>query len=221
MTNMKNVFNYDALMNRFFRKVEGVVWDMMSGKIGVITTEGITTIEGEGDDAQVVTNIIDQFGVPLPAFAQNTPVDQVALGDIIYTNGGALGWVVKINDKSFELLKSDGTRTRWSPPKVQMLGFESGVMVLRSLMNMLPGGKTGLEAMQGQMLPMLAMMGQFGDGDGDDMLSNMLPMMLMGQMSGGTAGGMGGMNPMMLMMMSKMMGSKGNGSMGKNFFDRS
>lgn len=216
MTNMKNVFNYDALMNRFFRKVEGVVWDMMSGKIGIITKEGITTIEGEGDDAQVVTNIIDQFGIPLPAFAQNTPVDQVSLGDIIYTNGGALGWVVKKNDKSFELLKSDGTRTRWSPPKVQMLGFESGVMVLRSLMNMLPGGKTGLVAMQGQMLPMMAMMGQMGDGDNDDMLSSMLPMMLMGQMGGANAGGM---NPMMLMMMSKMMG--GNKGTGKNFFDRS
>ena len=50
MTNMKNVFNYDALMNRFFRKVEGVVWDMMSGQFGFITKEGITSIVGVGDD---------------------------------------------------------------------------------------------------------------------------------------------------------------------------
>jgi hypothetical protein len=34
-----------AFMNRFFRPVENVVWDMMSGKVGVKGKDGIITIE--------------------------------------------------------------------------------------------------------------------------------------------------------------------------------
>ena len=220
---MKDMFNTNKLMDRFFRRVDSAVWDLMTGRIGIKTKDGIVTVEGEGDDAVVSLNMLDQFGIGVPAFAQNTARTDVRLGDMIFGASGPLGWVTAINEKSFGLLKPDGTHTTWSPQKVQMFGFDSGVMVLRSLMNMLPGGSAGLAGFQGAMLPMLAMMG--GDDGDESMLSQMMPMMLMsqmGMMGGAPADGsapaanpMAQMMPMMLMM--KMMGGKGG--KGGGFFD--
>lgn len=214
------MFNSNKLMDRFFRRVDGVVWDLMSGRIGVKSSDGITTMEGVGDDAQVVVNLFDQFGVEVPAFAQQTPVDAITVGDLIYGQKGPLGWVTEKKDKSFVLLKADGTRSSWSPPKTQMLGFDGGAMVLRSLINILPGGSTGLSNMQSMLMPML-MMG------GDDLdLGSMLPIMMMSGGMGGTdpAGGTNNMASMMpmLMMMQMMKKSGGTGSKGNgmsNFFD--
>ena len=62
------------MMNRFIRKVDNVVWDLSTGKIGFVNEDGeILSLEGEGDDAQISVNPFDQFGVPIPAFAQNVP----------------------------------------------------------------------------------------------------------------------------------------------------
>jgi hypothetical protein len=222
---MKDMFNSNKLMDRFFRKVDGAVWDLMSGRIGIKTAEGIVTMEGAGEDATVTLNLIEQFGIGIPAFAQNTPQDSVQVGDLIYGTKGPLGWVTEKKEKSFTLLKPDGTRSHWSPPKVAMFGFDGGVMVLRSLMNMLPGGAGGLAGMQGALLPLMMMSG----GDGSD-IGDLMPMLLMGQMGmvapattnpDGTpatpvANPMAQMLPMMMMM--KMMG--GNGGKGGSFFDR-
>ena len=35
----------DKMMNRFFRKVSGVKWDLLSGKVGIQTEDGISTLE--------------------------------------------------------------------------------------------------------------------------------------------------------------------------------
>jgi hypothetical protein len=221
---MKDMFSSNKLMDRFFRKVDGAVWDLMSGKIGIKTADGIVTMEGSGEDATVTLNMIEQFGIGIPAFAQNTPQSAVQIGDLIYGAKGPLGWITEKNEKSFKLLKSDGTHTVWSPPKVAMFGFDGGVMVLRSLMNMLPGGAGGLAGMQGALMPLL-MMG----GDGMD-IGDMMPMLLMGQMGmvgttpaanpDGTpvapvANPMANMLPMMMMM--QMM--KGKGGSNGGFFD--
>ena len=155
----------------------------------------------------------------VPAFAQSTPVESVQVGDLIYGSKTVVGWVVEKNaNGSFQLMKRDGTVTRWNPPKVQMLGFASGVMVLRSLMTMLPGGSSSLGGMQ-QMMQMMMFMG--GDMDMD----KMMPLMLMSQMGNqpltaedGTAvpNPMGmNMNPMMMMML---MGGMGGSKSGKSPF---
>ena len=144
------------------------------------------------------------------------------------------GWVVEIKAaatpvdpaaptslvKKFVIMTPDGTRKTWVPPKMSMLGFDSGVMVLRSLMNMLPGGAGGLGQMQNMLLPMM-MMG--GDEGGMDM-GSIMPMMLFSQM-GGTTGvtDPAAPNPMaqmlpMMMMMQMMKGNKG-GKGGSGFFN--
>lgn len=209
-----------SFMNRFFRPVDDMVWDMMSGRVGYQTDDGILTLEIDSDNAeqsQITLNPFDQFGVALPAFAQSIPVDSVGVGDLIYSSASSkvLGWVIKKTEKQFRIMKKDGTVSQWNPPKVQMLGFDSGVMVLRSLMNMMPGGQQGLGQLQASLMPMLAM-GMLGDGEE---MSQMLPMLLMMQTGVGgvdTAAASGGMgNMMQMMMMSKMMGSMGSMGGGK------
>lgn len=198
----------EKMIGRMFRRVDSVVWDLMSGKLGVRTRDGeIATIEGEGDEATVVINPFEDFGIALPAFAQATPVDSVKVGDLIYTSGDAPGWIVSIKTsaegkKSFRIIRPGGNVSSWVPPKVQMFGLDGGVLVVRSLVSMLPGGTDGLAGFQSMMLPML-MMG----GDSLDM-EKMLPLMLMTS-GGGAAPGANPMAGMMqMMMLQNMMGAK-------------
>ena len=216
--NMNNIS--DKLMSRFFKKVEGVVWDLMSGKLGIKTADGIAVITGTGDDAVVEINMLDQFGIEVPAFAQNTSTGDVQVGDLVVGSRGIQGWVIEKKEKTLVLMKPDGTRGSMTPPKVNMMGFEGGVLVLRSLVNMLPGGQGGLGQMQNMLMPML-MMG--GDLD----LEALMPMMLMSQMNSGPIdpnnpnaalmqqNQMGQM--MQMMMMSQFLGG---GKGGKGFFDK-
>lgn len=223
--NFNNFFNGQKLINRFFRQVDNVVWDLTTGKVGIVGNEGITSIEGEGEDAQVVINLFDQFGVPVPAFAQGTPTDSVKIGDLIYGARNVLGWVVEIKEKSFVVLKPDGTRSTWSPPKTALIGFGGDVMVLRSLMNILPNGSSGLANFQNMLLPLM-----FMGGDNAD-LEQIMPLMLMTQMgtNAPTGDGTDATNPLagmqqmlpMLLMMNVLGKNKTNKNVapGKNFFD--
>lgn len=232
-----STFNFpgaNKFMDKMFRKADGVVWDLMTGQIGVQTSEGIVTLVGEGESARVNINMMDEFGVALPAFAQSTPIDQIKVGDIIYkgkrdnvffvigtveskkpvaktTKATAAVDVPEV--KKFRVMSLEGTESIWTPPKATILGLDSGVMVLRSLMTMLPAGDKGLSQMQGMLMPMLMMSG--GDLGGD--LDSMMPMLLMSQMGGGDAGSMGNMMQMMFMM--KMLNGKG-GSGSSNPFQR-
>ena len=227
MENFGNISN--KLMDRFFRKVDGVVWDLMTGKIGVKTVDGIATLSGVGDEAQVEINMMEQFGFALPAFAQNTPTVAVNVGDLVVGNKGIQGWVIEKKEKSLVLMKPDGGRGSMTPPKVNMMGTEGGVMVLRSLNALLPGGESGLGQMQSMILPMMMMGGDEGGMD----FEKMMPMMLMSQMNmfGAPAAADGtaapAANPMAqmlpMMMMMNMMGGKSGGSVGgsgKGFFDK-
>jgi len=217
----------NKLMDRFFKKVEGVVWDLMTGKIGILGKEGISTLEGEGEDASISLNMVEQFGMPIPAFAQSTPIDSVKSGDLIYVGGKPKGWVVEVKEKAikgedgnpdtvnkkFSIISPNGTITTWNPPKVSMLGFDSGVMVLKSLIEM-TGGSSGLAGIQGSLMPLMMMGGDLGDMD------KIMPLMLMSQMGGAAGGGAaaGANNMIQTMMLMKMMGgSKGGGRGG--FFD--
>lgn len=220
--------------NRMFRRVGGVVWDITSGKLGLKDDNGIYTLEltttGEGakakTEAQIVVNPFDAFGIDIPAFATTTKLADVALGDVIVGDSKILGFVVEQKDNSLVLLDQNGMRKQYNPPKVAILGTDNGVLVMKNLMNV-AGGESGLQGLQGSLLPLL-MMG--GDLD----LESILPLMLFSQQSGAGAaagmnsmlpmlmlsknGGLGGgsgskIDPMMLMMMSGMGGAGGAGGM--------
>jgi hypothetical protein len=208
----------NAFMNRMFRQVDGVVWDLMSGRLGIQTNEGIATLNNtDVDNPQIELNLFDDFGMAVPAFAQNTPLAQVNVGDLIVETKGILGWIVAKTDKSFTVMKPSGMQSKWTPPKVQMLGFDAGVMVLRSLMSVLPNGATGMGQMQSVLLPMMMM------SEGDMDLSKIMPLMLFSQMGNPAATGDAAANPMgnmmQTMMMMQMMGGGGNKGSKPNFFD--
>lgn len=234
MTNKMQLPGTDKLMNRLLRRAPGVVWDMMTGKVGFKTPDGIATFSGSGDNAQIEINMFDQFGMEVPAFAQSTPMDAVNVGDLIYFGSGEkAGWIVEKrygvkptgsstpakrptrkasadpatlteDDKSnvsFTLMKVDGTRTTWKPPKVSMLGMGAdGVMVIRSLLTMLPGGQNDLNGLQNNMMMMMQMAAMQGNEDGLDM-EKLMPLMLIGTMGGGTSGTGNIMQTMMMMQM--------------------
>ena len=235
MLNLGKIGAGGALNNitdRFFRKVDNMVWDLTTGKLGIVTDEGIATLElgtvaedGTADNPNVNINALTDFGFALPAYALGVPVADINVGDVIYNAGKRkiLGWVTAKKDNRFELLKEDGTSGRWSPPAVKVLGFDTGVMVVRSLFNML-GGTGGIDNLNGNVMQLVMMSQMFGDGLDDDKLGNILPFLLMGQLKIGgfdatTGGGMSQMLPM-LMMGQMFGGGKSSGGKTNGFFDR-
>lgn len=192
----------EKLTSRFFRKVEDAVWDMSTGQLGLKSNDSVLTLTGkDAADAQVSENMFAVMAVPVPAFAQQLPLDQINFGDIIYGDKAALGWVIKKTAKSVTIMSKQGSTTTITPRKVAMMGGNGDtLMVLRSLISMAGGTQEGFAGMQQGMLPMLMMMGDKADGD---MLSTMLMMQCMGGQQGG-----GAMNPLMMMALMK----------GKDFF---
>lgn len=231
MSQLNNLFNPNRMMDRMLRKVENVAWDLMTGRVAVATKDGLVGLEmtevadGAGNKEttfQTVENPFTDMSMPIPAFAQQTALDAVKQGDLI-VKGNITGWVTKINKASVKIIKPDGTHTEFTPPKTAILDFGSGLMVVRSLFNMMPGGQAGMGNLQGMMMPM--MMGML-DGDTGD---NMIPMMLMMSGALSTSGNpadaataaanpMGNMQQMMpIMMMAGMMKGKTSGGTGFNF----
>ena len=199
----------DKFVNRMFRRADNVVWDMMTGKIGVITSDGIASLEQTTDaenkpQFKVVVNVFDNFGVPLPAFAQATPLSEVNVGDIICRTNESVAWVIEVGGTRFRILKQNGEEGWFNPPKTQMLGFDSGVMILRPLFNMLPGGAAGVNNMSSALMPLMMMTGMTGESPD---LEAMMPLLLMSQMNAGADPNAGaGMSQMLnMMMMFKML----------------
>ena len=229
------LFNRDTFLNRFFKKVDNVVWDLSTGKIGILDERqgGIITMTGEGKFASINLNPIDQFGMPLPAFAQNTPASEVKIGDLMWGDTKSTrGWVTEIETNEgaseaekayrFELIDMEGGVRRNTIKKIQMFGLDAGgAMIVRTLGSM-TGGAAGLEGLNGMLMPMLAMGGDLSD------IGDMLPFMFMGNM-GGTAGanpmasmfggsGAGGFMQTMMQyqMLKKFMGDDKKPSLGMN-----
>lgn len=198
-------------LNRMFRKVEGLVWDLTTGQIGIKGNDGIYTLSsaGEGEAAipQVSVNPFDSLSTAIPAFATNTPLDQVALGDILVGDRDILGWVIEVREHSLKLFDKNGFTKNYTPPKVSVLNT-SGVLVVKNLFN-LAGGQQGLAGLQNNILPLLAM------GGGDAQLEKLLPILLMQSMApagaAGAAPAAGGFNPMMLLLLNKKGGKGGLG----------
>lgn len=156
-----------------FRRIGGVVWDVMSGTVGLQTENGIYTASfPEGGGAPTVSvNPLDNFGLAIPAFATQTPFADVALGEIIVGDQGIIGWVTEKTEAAFKVLDHNGYHKTYQPPKVAIMGSQ-GVLVVRNLFS-LTGGAAGAGNFASNLLPLLAL------GGGDDKLEKMLPLLLM------------------------------------------
>ena len=176
-SNMVNSIG-DKMLARMFQPVKDVVWDISTGKMGILgKNNSIYSIQGDGENAQVVENMFSEFGVAVPAFAQSVPFDDVQLGDLAFRPGGRPGWVVEKNPNSLILLNTDSSEGTLRRNKVVTMGMDqSGVMVLRNLFSLTgAGGQANFQ----MMLPML-MAGSTNE-DAGDMVQMMLMMSVMGQ----------------------------------------
>lgn len=209
-----NLFNSNSrFLDRFFKKVEGLVWDLSTGKLGVQGGDGIYTIDiqqpegGRGEvQAQVTVNPFDNFGIAIPAFATNTPLEQIEVGDLIVGQKEVLGWVIKKNTASLVLLDTKGFQKQYNPPKVAVIN-QGGAMVVKNLTGLLGGD--GAQSFQSSLLPLLVMGGDSGldfekliplmlftqqgqGGAGAAGLTSLLPLLMLG---GGLGGALGGSTP--------------------------
>jgi hypothetical protein len=222
----------NRFINRLFRRVAGVVWDVSTGQIGlrdsqdnIHTISGFPTAEAPDSEPQVVTNPFGQMGFSVPALATQVAIADVALGDLILSDQKIQGWVIGKTPKSLKVMDHHGNSRNYTPPKVTVMGgVPDGVLVVQSLFS-LTGGATQANGFAANLLPLMLLNGNDKD------LSDMLPLLLMGGGLGaaapaaaaGTAApaaGLAGMfsNPvLMMMLMDKGGSSSGRGSSGSGF----
>lgn len=207
-------------IGRMFRRINGVVWDLSSGNIGIQDANGIYTLTktevpavAATEDSPAVAasvnygisvNPFDNFGMAIPAFATITPFEKVAAGDLIVGDKGILGWVTAKTGAALKLLDFNGMNKNYTPPKVA-IGGQDGVLVVQSLGGLV-GGDAGLGGLQGALLPLL-----MAGGDNNE-LEDILPLMLLQQSQGGdkAAAGLNSMLPMLFLSKS---GKGGNGGL--------
>lgn len=219
-SNIKSKF-----LNRMFRRIGGVVWDMTSGSQGlkindeiyslqltpgtpaVLDATGAVVTPATETEFHTSVNPFGDLGMALPAFATQVPFDDVSLGDIVVGANKILGWCVGKTGAALKVVEHNGTCKTIVPPKVAILGND-GVLVVQNLFS-LTGGAAGAGNFANSLLPLLML------GGGDEKLEKMLPLLLMQSAQGGApAGGAGGMNPMLMMAMMGGLGGKKSGDGG-------
>jgi hypothetical protein len=201
------MFNFNAtgttgfsakVLNRMFRKIDGLNWDLQSGQVGVKTrdgsiatliktdtpavaavaaSEGVAAVAAQAasTDYNITVNPFSFFATPIPAFATQVPFDRISEGDLIVGETEILGWVVAKTAKALKLLDFKGFQKTYQPPKVQILN-QDGALVVQSLTGLF-GGTAGLGGLQNSLLPLIMMSG--GETEG---LESILPLVLFGQL---------------------------------------
>ena len=188
---------FEKMINKMFRRVDGVVFDITTGTIGIEKDGSVFTL---GSDGLLAENMFAEMSAPIPAFAKAIKLSEVKLGDLVINQSGEpFGFVTKLNEKSLGVLKTNGTVSTVSPAKVNLLGEGQTIMVVQNL------GAGGID-------PMMLML--MGDGEGSDEMFIMLSMMQSG--NSGNVSGMNNMLPMLLLSKNKDT-SKGSGSGGDMF----
>lgn len=181
-------FNTNKFLNRMFRRVGGLVWDVLTGQIGLQTEQGTYTVSFDGEgNATLNVNPVDGLGLAIPAFATQATHEEVSNGDIIVGDQGIIGWVVDKTASAYKVLDHNGHTKTYSPPKVAIMNTQ-GVLVVRNLLN-LTGGAQGANNFASNLLPLLVL------GGSDSKLEKILPFLLM-QSQAPAAGGAAAANPL-------------------------
>lgn len=199
-------------LSKMFPRVSNVVIDLSTSKIAIKgNDDSILTVVEEMENDKVTysvnANPIANLGKAIPAIATRVKLEDINAGDIMVSGDKAIGWVTKVNNKSVEVIKADGTLTRHTPVKVTMFG-QDGIMVVKNMFNAKSTDSTSMN----NLMPYL-MLSENGDEK-----SSLMELMMFQSMQGGDSNGM---NPMMMMammdkdkefdpMMMAMMGGMGN-----------
>ncbi len=181
--------NIGNMRDSFFKEVKNVALDMQSGKLGVVTKDGIITATLDG----VSVNPITDMGFNIPAFAMRTPIEQLSKGDIIISSGDPV-FFVEGSKVGYMTITTSGVIQETGSVSNMFFG-KNTVMAVKNMF--------GAEGGNG-MNPMMLMMMMGDDKAGSDGF-DFKKMMMMQMMMGNQGSDAGQMNPMMMaMMMSKM-----------------
>lgn len=212
---------FDKLVDKMFKKVENVVYDLTTNSIGVKKDDSVFSLVKDEDTYVISENILADFAQAIPAFAKSVSVNDVKIEDLILDSAGnPYGWVLKVNDKSLKVLKLNGTTSNVVPSKVGLLGSGQTVMVISSLMQ---SNGQALDPMMlmmlsenSDMLPMFMMMQSQNASTDNNQMNQLLPLLMMSKGKKGSSdemmkmilmqqmmsgGNMNGMNPMLLAML--------------------
>jgi hypothetical protein len=194
---MVNKINMKTIMNKMFSKVDNVVLDVTSGKLGISHEDDTFSL---GEDESINSGAL--MSLPVPAFATKIKLGDINPGDILVHNGKAHGFVLKstAKAKSLRVIQPSGVTSTMHIKNDLLTG--SGWMIVKSMF----GG------MDNNMLPMLAMMGD-DTGTDSDMMYPMLMMSMMNKNGGSNDSAANPMQNMMLPLM--MMSGDGDSSMSK------
>lgn len=204
------MFDFNQLKRRFFREVHNVVWDLQSGKAALQTDNGLISLEETESGFELKENPLD-LSVNIPAFAIRSKIEDIKGGDIVITNGEALGFVVDneygiedVQNRGVRIVRPNGEVGNNVIPSNAFLG-QDGILVVKSLVNEFGGDG------ENSLLPLLLLKDDLGDNDlgmiialqmmnkqgNSNSFGNMLPLMLMGDGLG--CDGQGGMKELLLM----------------------
>jgi hypothetical protein len=186
MLNLNSTGFSAKILNRMFRQVDGLKWDLQTGSLGVVGTDGSiatltsTPIAANGDtpasvEYNISINPFDLFSIAIPAFATQTRLENVKEGDLVVGAKEILGFVVGKNEKSLKLRDLNGFNKTYNPPKVQILGND-GVLVVQSLGSLF-GGQAGVGGFQNMLMPLL-----LANDNSTEGLDSILPLMLFSQL---------------------------------------
>jgi hypothetical protein len=174
------------VLNRMFRQVDGLKWDLQTGSLGVVGKDGsIATltkneVAANGDtpasvEYNISINPFDLFSIAIPAFATQTRIENIKEGDLVVGAEKILGFVIDKTDKSLKLRDFDGFTKNYTPPKTQILG-QDGALVVQSLGNLF-GGQAGVGGFQNMLMPLL-----LANDNSTEGLDSILPLMLFSQL---------------------------------------
>lgn len=233
---------FDALKNSMFREVNGVVWDMQSGQLGVQSDENgeIVTLKKNGRKYELVTNPLADFSVTVPAWAVRTPVESISTGDLVILSDDTWGFFVELVKDEVKSLKEGEKPTPddspgISNPRIKMINVENGSLKTVNVASNALFGTPGLLVVRNivgdnevaNSLPILMMIEGKKGGDIGRLVAMSMMMQNNGTISGGKKGvfDMQQMLPLMMLggqdskmkdffMMQALMGGNGNGGNG-------
>lgn len=224
-----------AMMSNLFTPTEGIVWDLMTGNLGVIdknnpntvyslelfdtdngTTDEDNTKPVSADEEvtfQVNQNLIGaSFSCPVPAFAQRIQLSEVQVGDMVYSPSGdkVTGWVVgRKGSKKLSVVTTNGTITTVQPANVNVMGGMgvgiSGHTVM--VVRSLMSAIGGQDKFQNMQSGLAPMLAMMGSAGGNIDFGRIMPMLLM---SGGNV-----QQLFQTMMLMNMMGGGNSGADGQ------
>lgn len=203
------------MMSTMFTKVDGLVWSLTTGQLGVVvgdsgvrTLKYTTDVSGNLSNFSICESLFEVFGMPIPAFATRAGIDDIKPASLVVV-GGKIYWVVSKSGDLLKVLNQDGIVTELASTNIT--GFDGNTatsanfMLVKPLIDVL-GGSDSLNGFSSNIMP-LVLMSQMGDGKTTFDMEKMIPFMIM---SGGNVLGNGNMFQTIMLMQALKGGNGGN-----------